>query len=73
MVDVAVDVSGRIGGLKAEEDVALVTVEALEGVRVGLRLTGDDHDTTGPATTGSVTTSLESDAKTIAPGVFFDR
>ena len=36
MVDVAVDVLGRIGGLKAEEDVALVTVEALEEVRVNL-------------------------------------
>jgi len=36
VVDVAVEVSRRIKALKAEEDVALVTVEALEGVRVGL-------------------------------------
>ena len=36
VVDVTVEVSRRIKALKAEEDVALVTVEALEGVRVGL-------------------------------------
>jgi hypothetical protein len=30
VVDVAVEVSKRIRALKAEEDVALVTVEALE-------------------------------------------
>ena len=36
VVDVAVEVSKRIRALKEEQDVALVTVEALEGVRVGL-------------------------------------
>jgi len=36
VVDVAVEVSKRIRALKVEEEVALVTVEALEGVRVGL-------------------------------------
>jgi hypothetical protein len=36
VVDVAVEVSTRIGGLKAEGDVELVKVEALEGIRVGL-------------------------------------
>ena len=36
VVDVAVEMSKRIRALKAEEDVALATVEALEGVRVGL-------------------------------------
>ena len=36
VVDVAVEVSMRIRALKEEQDVALVTVDALEGVRVGL-------------------------------------
>jgi len=36
VVDVAVEVSMRNRASKAEEEVVLITVEALEGVRVGL-------------------------------------
>ena len=36
IVDVAMDASMRNAALKAEDDVELVVIEALQGVRVGL-------------------------------------
>ena len=36
VVDVAMDASMRNAALKAEDDVELVVIEALQGVRVGL-------------------------------------
>jgi hypothetical protein len=50
VVDVAVEVSKRIRALKEEHDVALVTVEILQGVREGLADVVPLGSVTAPAT-----------------------